>query len=109
MSAVRRATHWVMNLFGWLRPQPTPPILLRLSLGEACPSAVEVEAEWLPSRRRVRERYISTASMVLVPWRRDAEGAVLRIHAAGHVGEAEVTAESNRSGTVVDLPMRRVG
>lgn len=109
MSAARRATNWLMNLFGWLRPRPTPPILLRLSLGEKCPNDVEVEAEWLPSRRRVRERYISTASMVLVPWRRDAHRAVLRIHAAGHVGETEVTVESNRAGTVVDLPMRRVG
>jgi hypothetical protein len=93
-----------MNPFRWLAARPTHPILLRLDLGGApCPSSVEVEAEWLPSRTRRAVRLLSASSMVLVPWHADAKEAVLSLRAGAHVGQATVTREANRSGLVLDV------
>lgn len=105
MSGGRRATHEAMNLPRWMRPtRPTTthPILLRLDLGGApCPSTVEVDAEWLPRRTRASEQLISASAMVLLPWRRDADEAVLSIRAGGRVGRATVTRAT--SSCVVDV------
>jgi hypothetical protein len=93
-----------MNPLRWLLPRPTHPILLRLDLGGLpCPPSVEVESEWLPSRTRRADQVLASSSMVLVPWRGDAQEAVLSVRVGKHVGRARITREANSDGLVLDL------
>lgn len=91
----------------WLTRLFTPdarPILLRLDLGgQACPSSVDVETEWLPGGVRGSSHVLSSASMVLLPWRGDEDEARVSVRVGERVGRARVTRESNRDGCVLDL------
>ena len=99
-----------MNPLRWLFARPTHPILLRLDLGGLpCPSSVEVETEWLPSRLRRAGQVLSSSSMVLVPWQGDAAEAVVSVRIGAHVGRTRVTREANSDGTVLELRLDRTG
>ncbi len=98
-----------MNLFRWFRGRDTHPILLRLDLdGEACPSSVDVQAEWLPSHTHASTRLLSSSSMVLLPWQADAREAVLSIRAGTRVGRTVVTRDATISGSVLDVRLAPV-
>jgi len=93
-----------MNLLRWFSAPRARPILLRLDLGgRPCPPTVDVEAEWLPSRARASETLLSASSMVLVPWRGDAQEAVLSVRVGDQVGHAVITREDNRDQPVLHL------
>ena len=95
-----------MNPFRSFFAAPTRPILLRLDLGGApCPASVEVEAEWLPAGIRTSAPFLSESSMLLLPWRADADEAVLSVRVGARVGHASVTREANRDGPVLDLAL----
>lgn len=95
-----------MGFLEWFVPPPTRPILLRLDLGGApCPAFVDIEAQWFPLGERVESTLISASSMLLLPWRANADRVSLIVRAGGHRAHALVTRASNCDGGVLDLKL----